>query len=162
MRCVNKRLSQFQDALGGPTAEVVSLINADLVCQNGVWTYTEEGITNDITQVNCALGFVEDQSCTSCTPGSIQFTPASGAGTSDSTYRGPDTDANGCLTLTAVCPASANGGTVFMQFNEVIGGPLDVGVAEVTAVLQCVNGAWEYTGEDGTTTVITEVNCLAT
>lgn len=140
---------------------MVSLITADLVCTNGVWTYTQSGVTTEITQVNCALGFFEDQPCATCVPGDITFTPAQGEGTEDSTFRGPDTDANGCLTLTAVCPASTDGGTVFMQFNEVIGGPTDPAGGEVTALLQCVNGEWQYT-QDGVTTTITEVNCLAT
>ncbi|KAE9549335.1 hypothetical protein FO519_007451 [Halicephalobus sp. NKZ332] len=151
---------EFQNGLGGPTAEMVPVINADLVCMNGIWTFTQGGVTSEITQVNCALGFLENQPCATCTAGQVTLTPMNGAGTETPTASGPDTDANGCLTLTVTCPASPDGGEVFMQFNQNIGGPTDPAGGAVNAVLNCVDGNWQYT-QNGVTTTITEVNCLA-
>uniref|UniRef100_A0A7E4ZUN0 C6 domain-containing protein n=1 Tax=Panagrellus redivivus TaxID=6233 RepID=A0A7E4ZUN0_PANRE len=96
--------------------------------------------------------------CATCTADQITFTPMSGAGTEDATFNGPTTDATGCLTLTAICPAST--GAVFMLFNGSEGGPSELEGLDVTVLLNCVDGNWEYTpaGQDSLT--ITEVNCV--
>ena len=68
--------------------------------------------------------------------------------------------ANGCLQMTIVCPASPDGGNMYMFLNGGIGGPSSTDSNEVTADVTCSNGNWQYV-QDGINTVITEINCLA-
>ncbi|KAE9547906.1 hypothetical protein FO519_008885 [Halicephalobus sp. NKZ332] len=111
--------------------------------------------------VICSLVQAGLASCTTCSVGQITFTPGDlTQGTETPTSSGPDTDANGCLTLTLICPAT-NQGPIFMQFNTNEGGPSDPTGNEVDAVVNCVNGQWIYLPMSQTPRVITEVNCVA-
>uniref|UniRef100_A0AC34RFM4 C6 domain-containing protein n=1 Tax=Panagrolaimus sp. JU765 TaxID=591449 RepID=A0AC34RFM4_9BILA len=44
---------QFNGNLGGPTDPNGAQVNATLVCVNGNWTFTQNGVTTIITEVNC-------------------------------------------------------------------------------------------------------------
>uniref|UniRef100_A0A7E4V6V3 C6 domain-containing protein n=1 Tax=Panagrellus redivivus TaxID=6233 RepID=A0A7E4V6V3_PANRE len=103
---------------------------------------------------------VAPAACASCTIGQITFTPMAGPGTEDATYSGPNTEASGCLSLTAIC-AGTNTGPVFMQFNTNQGGPSEPTGTDVTAVLNCVDGNWVYAPTGQESRIITEVNCVA-
>ena len=151
---------QFQDELGGPTNTAEVMVTVALVCTDGKWTYTENGVTSEITEISCPLE-VTSSPCTSCTPNQITFTPMSNANTMTPFYRGPTLDGNGCLQMTLVCPPKVNGKSVFMQFNINGGGPLKVGEVEVTAVVNCIDNEWVYV-QNGVSRVIYEVNCLVT
>ncbi|KAI6184942.1 hypothetical protein M3Y97_00651000 [Aphelenchoides bicaudatus] len=100
--------------------------------------------------------------CQTCSLSTIQLTPMMGAGTIDVQNGGVSVGANGCNQLTVTCNAGA-GNTAFMQFNTNQGGP-DMAMGQVvTAMLTCDgNGNWIYTGMNGQSRVITEVNCVAT
>ncbi|KAE9546244.1 hypothetical protein FO519_010544, partial [Halicephalobus sp. NKZ332] len=132
----------FQNGLGGPTTPT-DFISANLVCTNGSWVFTQSGYSTAITEVSCMLGGV-DQNCGTCKPCDIVFTPKKGAGTIGSYWRNYVADSNGCLSLTAVCPASPSGGPTFMQFNGNIGGPMSPTVGEITANFKCLNGTWQF------------------
>uniref|UniRef100_A0A914QUN3 C6 domain-containing protein n=1 Tax=Panagrolaimus davidi TaxID=227884 RepID=A0A914QUN3_9BILA len=115
-------------------------------------------VTTTTTAATTTTTTVSD--CTSCTAGQVTFTPMTTPDTEDAVNGGTGVDANGCATLTAICPANPNAGFfVFMQFNGGEGGPQDVTGGAVTAVLMCVNGQWTFT-QGGITRVITEVNCV--
>ncbi|KAI6171815.1 C6 domain-containing protein [Aphelenchoides besseyi] len=100
--------------------------------------------------------------CATCSLGNIQLTPSSGAGTVSVTNSGVTQGPDGCNTLTVTCDAGA-GNIAFMQFNGNQGGP-DMATGQiVNAQLTCNdNGQWIYTGANGQSRVITEVNCVAT
>uniref|UniRef100_A0A7E4W8A0 C6 domain-containing protein n=1 Tax=Panagrellus redivivus TaxID=6233 RepID=A0A7E4W8A0_PANRE len=108
--------------------------------------------------INAPVSMGANPACTSCKVSDITFTPSSGAGTISATFRGPDNDANGCLALTAACPASGNG--VFMQFNTNQGGPMAPTNTEITALLNCINGQWVYAPTGLESRIIKEVNCV--
>ena len=133
---------------------------APLICIDGKWTYTEGDDTTEITEVSCLLQVIPPP-CATCTVDQITFTEATGAGTSTPFSRDLITNGDDCLEITLVCTPNTPTGTVFMRFNGELGGPLDVGVVEVTAKLTCVDGQWIYS-QGGVDTPITEVNCLAT
>ncbi|KAI6196263.1 hypothetical protein M3Y94_01087500 [Aphelenchoides besseyi] len=100
--------------------------------------------------------------CATCSLDNIQLTPSTGAGTVSVGNSGITQGPDGCNQLTVVCDAGA-GNTAFMQFNGNQGGP-DMAIGQVvTATLTCNgNGQWVYTGGNGQSRVITEVNCVAT
>uniref|UniRef100_A0A914R784 C6 domain-containing protein n=1 Tax=Panagrolaimus davidi TaxID=227884 RepID=A0A914R784_9BILA len=98
--------------------------------------------------------------CTSCLEGQVTFEPMTTPDSEAAVSGGTGVDANGCSTLTAICPANPNAGLgVFMIFNNGLGGPVQETGTEVTAVLMCVNGQWTFT-QGGVTSVITSVSCV--
>ena len=46
---------QFNTDEGGPRGEAPGEVTALLTCTDGVWTFTQEGVTRRITEVNCIV-----------------------------------------------------------------------------------------------------------
>ena len=100
-----------------------------------------------------------EQSCGTCKPCDIVFTPKRGNGTVGSSWKNYIIDSDGCLSLDVVCPSPSSEELSFMQFNENVGGPTPATDEEITVSLSCVNGTWQFTQNDVSITV-SEVNCL--
>uniref|UniRef100_A0AC34Q526 C6 domain-containing protein n=1 Tax=Panagrolaimus sp. JU765 TaxID=591449 RepID=A0AC34Q526_9BILA len=144
-------------AFGGPTDGTTSIASATLNCVNGVWLYTNNGVTNQIFEISCLAGG-NTAACTGCSLNSI--TLVQGANVGEKPTSNGIQVVNGCQQLTVVCDASSvNNAFVYMAFNNFIGGPTNNFLPRVTATFQCVNGAWTYT-EGTTTTTVTQVDCL--
>lgn len=132
----------FQNG-AGPANNGMEVVTADLVCANGVWTFTESGNTVEVSSVTCT----PPVPCTLCKAEDINPSPP---------IVSPITmDANMCNLITVTCPASANGG--FMTIGDF---GIQYGPGETSSAnLKCnANGMWVWTMDENV--VVGSSECL--
>uniref|UniRef100_A0A914E3X2 C6 domain-containing protein n=1 Tax=Acrobeloides nanus TaxID=290746 RepID=A0A914E3X2_9BILA len=146
---------------GGPAVgNQQATVTATLSCSNGLWYYTENGVTRNINQVQCTS--TVSNPCQTCNTSQLTLTQGTQVGEMP-TASALMTETNGCTSVNIVCDASSVArAIVLMTFNNGnLGGPLANQMATVVAHLICANGVWTFT-QNGITMTITEVSCLST
>ncbi|KAE9550903.1 hypothetical protein FO519_005887 [Halicephalobus sp. NKZ332] len=150
---------EFNGGIAGPTTGDTAVVQANLVCANGAWTFSQGGVTDVITDIACySNATTVDPTCNGCTEDSIAVSIGTLPGETP-TFPGGIQVVNGCQQLTVQCSTNVAGDAVFMQFNNGLGGPDQNFLPTVSALLTCVNGGWQYTSE-AITTIVTQVDCI--
>ena len=94
-----------------------------------------------VTEIHCGL----EIKCDTCSANDISFNDGS-------TSRNPGSNADGCSTLTVVCPADGDA-TVILQLDKQ--DVTTVSGGEATAQIVCDKGVWQFNGN-----AVTTVNCM--
>uniref|UniRef100_A0A914P1H8 Uncharacterized protein n=1 Tax=Panagrolaimus davidi TaxID=227884 RepID=A0A914P1H8_9BILA len=135
----------------------VAISTHTLFCQdNGIFGFTQNGITTTVTEITCS----ELKKCATCKLSQLSLTTDPESGVSPAPTN-PIPGSNGCTEMTVTC----NFGEAFtgsMKFNQgaVNADAAPVGVSTHTLICQ-KDGTFGFT-QNGVTTTVTEVACKKT